>query len=665
MNPRKPAYNILPKYSKSTKFRWIHLPTNNINWIEVLLAKVFIEEGADDVEGYMALQQSFSYQHEGKLAHSRFMTPACRTTSREQKVAHDELSDDAIEEQMPPQIIVNFQTGVESRTGVESKIGRESRAGRESRIGREPRAGLQPRTGRESKTNRATQPGRKDTSQQVSNSNIFFCIPYLHYETDRRRREMQGAIERAELLKNGIIPTSTRASTYDEFLIRAYLGTQNPSLHVRRTLDQSFYHNIDTQARDRDQVIYRYQLKSNKVDSIDPKIFMVDQLWMWILGKDLVVTSFPQRWQQEKDDPMNVLDNLIEAINSKHREPVISVYDLAMTITDRCLATYDRLCVGDSAFQFLDMFESTIGDATDRADMLFKEFSVASLQASAWLQQRHQRPDRTLEHGAKGVASPDIFERFQIVHPSSNPLFVDKILDISQETMLLAETKDIRDELNMIATIFKTQRQILPELEILIVDVYREQHRNHQSPRKQFREQLRSIDMRMKEIDRMDKQTERVYKSVIDLLDLKQKQDANAFEGRMARDQAESTARQSQIIMVFTIVTIIFLPLNFIAAFFAINIREFRHDPNEDGSLPLAYVSKYTFGIGFAISVPMIVIALSLDGIGKFFGEMKRVWREGWPRRRIKNGLRDQEDGWKPMEAEWVERKTPIVDECS
>ena len=51
------------------------------------------------------------------------------------------------------------------------------------------------------------------------------------------------------------------------------------------------------------------------------------------------------------------------------------------------------------------------------------------------------------------------------------------------------------------------------------------------------------IDMHLKDIDRMDKQAERIYHSITDLLDLKQKH-ANAFEARFARDQAAGTARQ-------------------------------------------------------------------------------------------------------------------------
>jgi hypothetical protein len=119
--------------------------------------------------------------------------------------------------------------------------------------------------------------------------------------------------------------------------------------------------------------------------------------------------------------------------------------------------------------------------------------------------------------------------------------------------------------------------------------------------------------MHVKDVDRMDKQTERIYRSITDLLDLKQKH-ANAFEARFARDQAAGTTRQGKTIMMFTIVTIIFLPLSFIASFFAINIEEFPHD-NGSTNLPLSYVLKYIFGIGFSISIPLILLALSVDDI--------------------------------------------------
>ena len=68
-----------------------------------------------------------------------------------------------------------------------------------------------------------------------------------------------------------------------EHLIQGYLATRpsrEPSLQLRQTLDQYLYSHLEsTSQRDEDQVVYRF----TKGEPI-PKMFMVDQLWMWILG---------------------------------------------------------------------------------------------------------------------------------------------------------------------------------------------------------------------------------------------------------------------------------------------------------------------------------------------------------------------------------------------
>lgn len=339
-----------------------------------------------------------------------------------------------------------------------------------------------------------------------------------------------------------------------------------------------------------------------------------------MLGRDLVVTAFPQRWDQPRNDPLNVLDSIIEDINDQTRERIQTVYDLAITVTNRCTGVFDRHRMGDEDYQFLDMFESSIGNATDKETQLFEEFNEASRQASAWLR-RHQRrsilskairrPSQLNDGGNDAKIGEEHldFER--------GPVFVDKLLDIGQETNLLAETKDIRDELNMMRKVLEDQQNVLPALEASICDIYGDERRAQQDVKKRFGMQLKMIEIHIKDIDRMDKQAERIYESVTDMLDLKQKH-ANAFEARFARDQATSTARQSQTIMVFTIVTIMFLPMSFIAAFFTINIQEFPH-VGGGNNLPLSYVSKYMFGIGLSISIPLIFVAFYLDDIGELF----------------------------------------------
>jgi hypothetical protein len=108
----------------------------------------------------------------------------------------------------------------------------------------------------------------------------------------------------------------------------------------------------------------------------------------------------------------------------------------------------------------------------------------------------------------------------------------------------------------MIAKVLEDQRQVLPDLEAAVCDIYRDESKSQYDVKKRFKEQMKAIEMHIKDIDRMDKQAERIYSSITDMLDLKQKH-ANAFEARFARDSAAGTARQSQTIMVFTIVSIL------------------------------------------------------------------------------------------------------------
>lgn len=53
-------------------------------------------------------------------------------------------------------------------------------------------------------------------------------------------------------------------------------------LQVRRGLMHYFYNHLESMtSRDREQVVQRYT--SNFIN-MDPKIFMVDQLWLWVLN---------------------------------------------------------------------------------------------------------------------------------------------------------------------------------------------------------------------------------------------------------------------------------------------------------------------------------------------------------------------------------------------
>ncbi|KAI9368107.1 hypothetical protein BJX61DRAFT_242121 [Aspergillus egyptiacus] len=651
-NYRKQAFTALPSNSKATDFRWIHLPANNMAWVEALLTKAFIEEGAHDVESFKGLERSFNYQHRGQKMHSNFMRPLCHSTQRAPKI-RDDIHDNSVAEKagegLPPSILIKGLSREPTTLlmpppspkpdGGSSKSKKQRPGGKMERTESQDDAqsisqGKKGKRGSAGTSKGAAAPkpmGRDRSALSLCKDkvpidrNVCVFMPYLHFETAERREKMQEAIKEAQQAPSPR-PGFNRTPTRDELLLRAHLTSSSTSLHIRRTLDQFFYPNIDTQTRDQDQVVYRYQTKRSRTP--EPKIFMVDQLWMWILGPSLIVTSFPQRWDQPKNDPLNVLDGIIEDINSKTREPVRSIFDLALIITNRCSGVFDRHRLGDDEYQFLDMFESSIGIATDRESMLFNQFNRASAQASDWLK-NHRKLSRFSRHKeeqdvAKNLNKEDRKKKAEGC--DDEPLFVDKLLDIGQETDLLAEAKDIRDELNMIRTVLEHQKHVLSSFQEVVCEIYQSEQRSQVEVKKRFKEQERTIDMHLKDIERMDKQAERIYSSITDLLDLKQKH-ANAFEARFARDQAAGTTRQGKILMVFTIVTIVFLPLSFITSIFTIELPEFERRLN------LAYVFKYTFGIGFGISIPLVLLALVLDDIGDAFQEgLRRV--RGWARKR-------------------------------
>lgn len=103
----------------------------------------------------------------------------------------------------------------------------------------------------------------------------------------------------------------------------------------------------------------------------------------------------------------------------------------------------------EQQFQFLDMFESSIGHVTDQESRLFSKFHQASEKSTQWLK-RYRR-------GASG----------------SQHELSDDLLNIHQETRLLSEIKDIQDELHIISVVLKYQINVLEEFQKNITDELR------------------------------------------------------------------------------------------------------------------------------------------------------------------------------------------------
>ncbi|KAI1504861.1 hypothetical protein F5X99DRAFT_431896 [Biscogniauxia marginata] len=607
--PKVPTLTKNIKYQPD--FRWIHLPANNITWVETLLAKSFVEAGHRDIESFKALEKCFDQEHRGPFAHAHFMRTFCQRILSPRSDTSDGKDDKPLmplTEEQPEASTKPSQGGAEfmpkkQSDYVENIMTSKKKSKSEQIAERHPKKHKRakgppgnPPSRQESSSSslngRLSAPLAWETSKfAASSGKIVLFMPFLHYETDERRRKMSRAIKTVREGRRHIDNTSR-----DSLLVNAYLNN-TPPLHPRRTLDQ-----------DTDQVVYRYCKRHH----VETKVFMVDQLWLWVIGKDqvlrysidLIITCFPQRWDQPKHDPLNT------------RPLIQSVYDLAMLVTSRCSGLFDRHRLDDQNYQFIDMFENSIGVVTDRESRLFSRFNRASAQSAQWLQ-HHRRRRRQLGRPARlgPYDSSDSSDDEQSDQDQSVDRFPDALLDIGIETSLLAEIKDIRDELSIIAVILDSQLATVFDLEAYVTEELRGEGTRRSTNNmvaeihRRARELRRGLEVRQKDIWRMDNQAQSLYESLTDLLDLKQKH-SNALEARFAGDQAVIAAKQGQTVMVFTIVTIVFLPMSFIAAFFAINMEDWDSTP-----LTIAYVSKYMFGIGLGISIPLIAMAFKVTDI--------------------------------------------------
>ena len=140
----------------------------------------------------------------------------------------------------------------------------------------------------------------------------------------------------------------------------------------------------------------------------------------------------------------------------------------------------------------------------DTETTLFRKFNDASTAAARLLQNRHQRQIAQHRKPSKGQGS------------EYDPGFVDTLLDISDETSLLAETKDIKDELSMITMVLENQESILGDFERALLEELKGKasQEQHNDVKKRKKELERIISTQLKDIERMQKQGTSLYTSV-------------------------------------------------------------------------------------------------------------------------------------------------------
>lgn len=396
---------------------------------------------------------------------------------------------------------------------------------------------------------------------------------------------------------------NVKLSKEEETLVQAYLH-HDPPLHIRRTLDQYYYYMLeDTRVRDADQVVTRW---AKKLQRHRHNILMVDQLWLWVIkgtdGPDRVVSCFPER-QGYDSGLLDYLQRNVLHHNADKRQPIKTTADLVAQIIATCSDVFSWSQEAELA-RFLHFFEATVGRVGDDEIGLLNNFTKSS-------EKLHALKD-THFHYAK----------------DKDELLIE-MLDIRPQVELLKEAKDIRDEIKIILHVLGEQRRVIADESILtFFDPDRGSTPNRESG-KILTKPLRIIDRAIGDFQKMDKQMKEIHDDLNHLLDLQQKQ-ATVWEARSTRENARATSRQGNVMVIFTMVTIIFLPLSFMASFFALNVREFPANESGQTSWPLHRVCAYLFGISFAVIVPFIALAFASEVVYTACHVVEEDWLIPW-----------------------------------
>ncbi|KAI2627729.1 hypothetical protein GGR54DRAFT_652540 [Hypoxylon sp. NC1633] len=516
-----------------------------------------------------------------------------------------------------------------------------------------------------------------------SPNNMVLFMPYLHWDTSRKREQFANEIDylwykhideaqtpstMRGLLKQMGIPKDDKEqdkpgllgqllldaarlyegmSNYrDKRLLRDYLFT-DPPLHPRRTLDQAYRWKLkSTSVRDRDQVVYRStsakretfhtckgydhhkqswswegheelerrrlerrrlerkRLKCEilKRERLEPerseperseherlererlervltcneckaniqklsRIIMVDQLWLWILDEQTIITCFPKRYGTHKQDDSDIHESIRVRIRNGG-DQIDTVLDLALIIIDECSSMIfnQSPATVDEQPQVIDAFSEAIGNIMDR-------------QASAF---------QRLLHWTDAASNVFRDKRKKDTSKLHIPL-----LETNPEGSLDREIKDVIEELDIMIHITKTHKIILAKFmanartiltrrtprqhlweksktEETVTDPVNKEPDAYARLKFMADERLENVSSRVVELEELRITAVHTADNVKDLMHWKQQQ-AGVIQAWQGVRQSEDNTNQGRSIMIFTLVTIIFLPLSFMSSVFGMN----------------------------------------------------------------------------------------------
>ncbi|KAI0468209.1 hypothetical protein F4859DRAFT_517399 [Xylaria cf. heliscus] len=416
-------------------------------------------------------------------------------------------------------------------------------------------------------------------------------------------------------------------STYrDRMLLRKYLP-KNPPIHPRRTLDQAYYWTLkSTKKRDRDQVIYRGTTATRdtfhhydeekrewkehrELEGRDcstcrtnirkvSRVIMVDQLWMWILDEKTLITCFPKRYGANKQDYSGVHKSIRTSLENLGSDQIRTVFELALIVLSECTTSlFDRTKSLDRRPQVIDEFSMAIGKIMHKQTVAFTRLWRWTDEARKFFRSQGYMSTRNLHiplldinpEGRLEREIEDIIEELDIMLRISNT-YQDTVKSfVEQVEHILDPDGDFRNKFERVSSRFPSAKQATQK-----------QYEDYQSFKIRANECKDRVNGYVKDLESLRKSAKNTAEDVLHLLTMKQQQ-ASVVQAWQAVKQSDETIKQGRSIMVFTLATIVFLPLSFLTSVFGMNNFEFG-DNNWHLKQQLLYI--------FLISAGVVLVSL-------------------------------------------------------
>ncbi|KAI1207865.1 uncharacterized protein F4807DRAFT_168597 [Annulohypoxylon truncatum] len=487
----------------------------------------------------------------------------------------------------------------------------------------------------------------------------------------------------------------------DKKLLRKYLCA-DPPLHPRRTLDQAYHWTLNsTWHRDRDQVVYRHtttkpedfhKYNHNKRVWEDheefgikgqceeckmnikklSRVVMVDQLWMWILDAKTIITCFPKRYGANKQDTSAIHKSIRVHLQDNSGDQIRTVFDLALVIIDECSNTFfDRTKTGDRQPLVLDAFSKAIGNIMQKQTAAFERLWRWTDEASEIYRSNTNgdtsglhvplldiNPEGQLEREIKDIIEElDIMIHITNIHKKILTAFIANAENILDPFGDFAKNK----KRQMISRYLWDKSEKKPDDLAALREAINRNDCNDPKLKKMqddyhwFKlnadERLVNVEKRIEELKDLRRSAKNTADDVKDLLGLKQQQ-AGVVQAWQAVKQSEETIKQGRSIMMFTLVTIVFLPLSFMSSIFGMNNSAI----TSDTSIQLEFVYMFSISAG-VIFISLFLAFGSWIRAGVFYifkwlmtwllvnSGIYRVWLDiNWPSKRLHTEANEYSD---------------------